>query len=293
MGILLFFGHLSAFGAQPQQQAQRLLESLSLEQQIGQLLLVGFRGTRAEGNREIQEAISRAHVGSVILFDYDATSRTRGRNIQSPQQLLNLNTSLQRLSPIPLFISVDEEGGLVSRLHPRYGFRQKPRPAQLAQLSMSRARREMALLAQELRDHRINLNFAPLADVNVNPQNPVIGALGRSFSADPEEVTDLARAFIEEQNRQGVISVLKHFPGHGSSDRDSHLGVVDVTSSWIEEELAPYRRLISEQKVEMIMTAHIYQRHLDPLLPATLSPRILTDLLEVSWALMESSSLMI
>lgn len=259
------------------------MNQMTLQQKVGQMLLVGFRGTQVAGNQEIQTALEKAHVGSVIYFDFDATSKTRGRNIQSPGQLRALSKDLQALNakfnPVPLFISVDEEGGLVSRLHSRYGFKAKKRPSELAQLSKTHAQREMSLLAQELHEMGINLNFAPLADVNVNPQNPVIGRLGRSFSSRPERVTEMAREFILAQNQHDVISVLKHFPGHGSSDSDSHLGVVDVTESWIAQELIPYQKLIGEGHAQMIMTAHIYQRQLDPHFPATLSSIILQDIL--------------
>jgi beta-N-acetylhexosaminidase len=272
--ILLMVSSPLGFG-----NVDRLMNELTLDQLIGQMLLVGFRGTQVANNTEILQAIREAHIGSVIYFDFDATTRTRGRNITSPAQLKKLSQDLQDASQIPLFISVDEEGGLVSRLHPRYGFRAKPKPEELARLSRSRARAQMSLLAQELAGHGINLNFAPLADVNVNSKNPVIGALGRSFSADPEVVISLARDFIQEQSKAGITSVLKHFPGHGSSDRDSHLGVVDVTQSWIAPELRPYEVLIREGMVDMIMTAHIYQRNLDRELPATLSRTILTELL--------------
>jgi beta-N-acetylhexosaminidase len=259
------------------------MDQMTLEQKVGQLLLVGFRGTQVAGNQEILQALSRAHVGSVIYFDYDATSRTRGRNIQSPTQLRALSTDLQtlnsRYNSVPLFISVDEEGGLVSRLHPRYGFLAKRKPSDLTDLSLRVARREMAALAQELQAMGINLNFAPVTDVNVNPQNPVIGRLGRSFSSDANRVAEMAGEFIQAQNHHDVISVLKHFPGHGSSDSDSHLGVVDVSNSWIDEELIPYRTLIAQGHAQMIMTAHIYQRQLDPEYPATLSQSILQGVL--------------
>lgn len=261
------------------ERVNQLMDQLTLDQKLGQLLLVGFRGTQVDGNTEIQRAIREAHVGSVILFDYDATTRTRGRNINSPSQLARLTRDLKALAPHPLFISVDEEGGLVSRLHPRYGFRRKPKPSDLMGLGIRRARQEMSALATELHQHGINLNFAPLADVNTNPQNPVIGSLGRSFSENPESVARMAGEFVDAQSRAGVISVLKHFPGHGSSHGDSHLGVVDVTETWSADELIPFRELIKQGKAPMIMTAHIYQRELDPHFPATLSPAILTDLL--------------
>ncbi len=255
------------------------LKKLTLDEKLGQLLLVGFRGTERVAGGEIDRALKQAHVGSVIYFDYDAETRTRGRNITSPAQLKRLSQSLQKDRKIPLLISVDEEGGLVSRLHSRHGFSKKLSPEALASLDAKTRRREITKLAREVQTAGINVNFAPLADVNINPQNPVIGALGRSFSPSAETVTVRAREFISIQKSHEVISVLKHFPGHGSSDADSHLGVVDVTDSWIPAELTPYKSLVGEGVVDMVMTAHIYQRHLDPDYPATLSQKILGGVL--------------
>lgn len=255
------------------------LKQLSLDEKLGQLLLVGFRGTERVAGGEIDRALKEAHVGSVIYFDYDAETRTRGRNITSPTQLKRLSESLQKDRKIPLIISVDEEGGLVSRLHPRHGFSKKLSPEALTRLDSKTRRLEITKLAREVYGAGINVNFAPLADVNINSRNPVIGALGRSFSPSAETVTTRAREFMAIQKSHDVISVLKHFPGHGSSDADSHLGVVDVTDSWVPAELAPYKTLVAEGVVEMVMTAHIYQRHLDPDYPATLSKKILGNVL--------------
>jgi beta-N-acetylhexosaminidase len=124
-----------------------------------------------------------------------------------------------------------------------------------------------------LHDVGIDLNFAPVADVDVNPDCPVIGKLERSFSASPERVTDCCRIWIEEQDKKGVVSCMKHFPGHGSATGDTHKGLVDVSKTWQKKELQPYRELV--KTVPMVMTAHVINRQLDPDgLPASLSPRI-------------------
>jgi beta-N-acetylhexosaminidase len=115
--------------------------------------------------------------------------------------------------------------------------------------------------------------------VNVNPQNPIIGSLGRSFSADPKEVTEHALAFIEGMHQNNIITALKHFPGHGSSLNDSHLGMVDVTNTYQEYELNPYKEIISRGLADTIMTAHIVNRNIDLNFPATLSAKFLQDLL--------------
>ena len=128
----------------------------------------------------------------------------------------------------------------------------------------------------------INLNFAPCVDVNVNPDCPVIGKIERSFSPKPERVAHCASIWVEEQQRQGVIACLKHFPGHGSSQKDTHLGLADVSDTWKDKELLPYKRLIADGEVQMIMTTHVFNARLDSIYPATLSWHTLTDLLRDS-----------
>lgn len=257
----------------------KILSKMSLEEKIGQMILIGFRGTSVEESESIKYDIEKIKVGSVILFDYDAKLKTRGRNISSPEQVKKLNKDLQRLSEIPLFISVDEEGGMVSRLKTRYGFTDKKSAQELGRGSLNDAIPTMKHLAGELRENHFNMNFAPLVDVNVNPTNPVIGKVKRSFSEDEKIVSKFASQLIDIQNDNHIISVLKHFPGHGSSDSDSHLGLVDVTTSWQARELFPYEDLIHKNKVDMIMSAHVYQRELDADFPATLSEKILTGIL--------------
>ena len=113
------------------------------------------------------------------------------------------------------------------------------------------------------------MNFAPVVDLNVNPDNPVIGKLERSFSADPAVVARHARAYIREHHKRNILCSLKHFPGHGSSRDDSHLGLVDVTGLWSAEELMPYKTLIASGEADAVMTAHVFNAGLDPDYPAT------------------------
>jgi beta-N-acetylhexosaminidase len=134
-------------------------------------------------------------------------------------------------------------------------------------------------MAQVLKTHGVNLNIAPVVDLNTNPSNPIIGDLERSFSADPDVVTRHAMAFIEAHHDAGVLCSLKHFPGHGSSTADSHLGFVDVTDTWTDAELIPYRNLIDADRADTVMTAHVFNAKLDPDVPATLSKRVITGIL--------------
>ena len=246
--------------------------NLSLDEAIGEMLLVGFRGTEIDSTHHIWRDIKDYHVGSVILFDYDAPTGTRGRNIKSAAQVKSLCTQLRSLSPT-LLIGIDQEGGNVSRLSTRYSFPHflsAKRSATLGDDSVRATARHTALTLDNL---GINLNFAPVADVDINPRCPVIGAIERSFSADTTVVARCCTIWIEEQGQQGVVSCLKHFPGHGSAKGDTHKGLVDVTKTWRRCELAPYRNLPGEGT--MVMTAHVINRQLDPSgLPASLSPQI-------------------
>jgi beta-N-acetylhexosaminidase len=125
----------------------------------------------------------------------------------------------------------------------------------------------------------VNLNLAPVLDLNVNPNNPIIGSIERSFSADPAVVTRNALAFIQGHHDVGVLTTLKHFPGHGSSKDDSHQGFVDVTGLWSRKELEPFRNVIQAGEADAIMTAHIFNSELDPDVPATLSKPVITGIL--------------
>lgn len=251
----------------------------TLDDDIGEMLLVGFRGIAVDSTDHIWRDLTHFRVGSVILFDYDAATGRRGRNITSRQQVQSLCRQLRRIRP-DLLIGIDQEGGRVSRLHRRYGFPQVASPKASAAAGDDSVRACAALTAQMLREAGINLNFAPVADVDINPQCPVIGALERSFSTDPNKVTAMCRIWIEEQGRQGIASCMKHFPGHGSATGDTHKGLVDVSKTWQRNELDPYKVLFRD--VQMVMTAHVVNRRLDPEgLPASLSPRI-TSLLRDS-----------
>jgi len=256
------------------------MTTTELRQRIGQMLLVGFRGAEVSQTSTIVAAVRDLNLGGVILFDIDVPSgRTVERNIVNPSQTRTLIADLQRWTPTPLWVAVDVEGGKVNRLKAKYGFLEIPSAEEMGRLGPAATGEIADKLAGELAGLGFNLNFAPVVDVNVNPQNPVIGALGRSFSADPEQVTACAAAFIEGMHSQRIATSLKHFPGHGSSAADSHLGLVDVTSSWSTSELIPYRDLIARGLVDMVMTAHVINRNVDQDYPATLSTRFIGPIL--------------
>lgn len=254
--------------------------SVSLEEKIGQMLLIGFRGLKVDKNHPVVQDILSRHIGCVVLFDYDVPEKSPSRNVASPQQLKTLISDLQFFSRTPLLVAVDYEGGRVSRLNEQFDFPPTYSAHYFGQKdNLDLTFRHADQMAKLLFSLGINLNLAPVVDLNTNPDNPIIGKLERSYSKDPERVTAHAEKFIDAFQSYGVLCTLKHFPGHGSSTNDSHLGMVDVSRTWIEDELFPYKQLILKEKVDAVMTAHVFIKHLDPKYPATLSKPIITGLL--------------
>lgn len=267
------------------------IDGMSLREKIGQMLIIGFEGDRVNNDSPIIKSIEEDNIGGVILFDYNFQTKTFDKNIKSPKQLKALNKALQSQAQrvnvkynrpnLPLIISVDYEGGRVNRLKTEYDFPETFSAVEFSKLSMPDAMNRARQMAVTLKSNGFNVDFAPVLDVNVNPDNPVIGKLGRSYSSDPAQVTESSSLMAKALKEEGIGCVYKHFPGHGSSSCDSHLGFVDVTQTWQEYELMPYQALVSHMdNKDMIMSAHIVNRQLDPSgLPATLSKPILTDLL--------------
>ena len=255
-------------------------ENPSLDVMIAQMVMVGFRGLTLTADNPIVEDVRERQIGGVFLFDYDMPTASYGRNIQSPDQLRALTADLQNLAAFPLLIAIDQEGGRVARLKESAGFPASVSAQQLgAADDLVQTRQHAEQTAALLAELGVNLNLAPVVDVNLNPQNPVIGKLERSFSADPAVVTRHALEVLGAFHRHSVLGTLKHFPGHGSSTGDSHLGFTDVTDTWSPAELEPYREIIATGQADVVMTAHTFNAKLDPVYPATLSKPIVTGLL--------------
>ncbi len=261
------------------------MTTLTLREKIGQMLLVGFRGCTPAECEIIDRDIREHHLGGIILFDQDMTGGTidsgnRRRNIESPAQVKTLLAHLQAQSRIPLLTAIDQEGGRVNRLKTAYGF-----PASISHEELGRmdqpaeTYRHAAATAQTLASLGLNLNLAPVVDLDAHPDNPIIKGKARTFSADPEVVVRHASEFIRAHRAHGVLSCAKHFPGHGSATGDTHLGLVNVTATWHERELIPFQRLIAADLCDAIMTAHVFNAKLDPIHPATLSRSVLAGLL--------------
>jgi beta-N-acetylhexosaminidase len=256
-----------------------LAHSNKLAHAAGQMMLVGFSGTTVNADSPIVKEIKNYHIGGVIL---DFT------NIKSPAQLKALTSTLQfyakKYHDYPLLITLNQEGGKINALKSSQGFTQRDDPSQL-RLGMLNKQKlifdityQRALLLKSL---GINLNLAPVADLNINPDNPGIGKLERSFGDDPTMVTQDLSDSIEAYKKAKVFCTLKHFPGLGSATKNTDFHFADISSTWTKKELAPYQNLITEHRAcEFIMTSHLINRQLDKNgVPASLSKPIITDLL--------------
>lgn len=263
-----------------------------LKEKIGQMLLIGFQGTELTPTDPIVQAILTQRIGGVIL--YASQTPSDRRNITNPTQLKNLTQQLQDYTKqaaknnnnefFPLLIGVDYEGGKVTPLKQSKGFPATISAASLAQGTLAEAEHAAQQMARTLADAGINLNFAPILDVNVNPENPVIGKFERSFSRDPKRVAEYAAIFARAYQEHGIICTYKHFPGHGSSSKDTHRGFVDVTPTWQAYELEPYKALVNKSlSCPMVMTAHVVHYGLDSRgYPASISHAMTQELLRTT-----------
>jgi beta-N-acetylhexosaminidase len=249
-----------------------------IERMISKMVVLGFNGETVSSNDEIYKNV-KSGLGGVILFDKDPNDKQKVKNVRDKEQLKKLTSQLQAISKQKLLISIDQEGGIVQRLKSADGFVNTPKASEVALNGENFAKQSYALLAKDLKESGINTDFAPVVDLAINKENKVIVTRGRSFGESSKEVIKYSSIFVDELKKQKIISVLKHFPGHGSSLGDSHLGFVDISTTWSPKELEPYKYFIQNNKVDMIMSAHVFNKNLDKDYPATLSYEINTKLL--------------
>lgn len=240
--------------------------SAERQRQIARLFTVGFHGT--DPSPELLELLQRG-VGGVVLFS---------RNVESPLQVFELIRAIKSVAPQPVFVAVDQEGGRVRRL--RRGFTDLAAMRTLGETGDRKLAEEVGgVLGRELRAVGIDLDFAPVVDVDTNPNNPVIG--DRSLASDADRVAEFAAALVTGLQAAGVAACAKHFPGHGDTAVDSHLGL-PVVPHGLERlervEFVPFRRVV-RAGVASVMTAHVVLEAVDPGVPATLSKKVLTGLL--------------
>lgn len=245
---------------------------------LGQMFLVGFYGVSVDSSHWLEKAITRDKLGGILLFDRNIDGGIQ--NIVSGDQLKRLVRQCNKRADTSLFVAIDQEGGRVCRLKEGNGFLSSRSAGMLAQKGEEAVVGESRAMAAQLRQLGINVNFAPVVDVNLNPDNPIIGRYERSYGADVDQIVALASAFVTGHHEKGIACCLKHFPGHGSSRGDSHLGFVDVSECWQTLELEPFKQMLATGYCDGIMTAHLVNRQLDSSgYPATLSPQIIGKLL--------------
>lgn len=248
----------------------------TLKRKIGQMIMTGVLGTEMPDKiypdlDTLKIDIAERNLGGVLEFAY---------NLKSPAQMKLLSDKMKSFAQTPLLVSTDQEGGKVARLGSSNGFYASSTAYTMGTVidNMDSTRLWASTMAGWLEQAGVNVDFAPVADVLVNPQSPVIAGLYRSFNKNPLKVASHAGYFIEELHKKNIISTLKHFPGHGSAASDSHLGFTDITNTWADSELVPYRELISKGLVDIIMTGHLYNSKIDTL-PATLSVKTVQGIL--------------
>lgn len=258
-------------GLDNSEEITKLLQSMTLEEKVGQLVITGVDGYNNDEHSEL--LIKNYHVGGFILFK---------KNIQDSAQLSNLLNSLKAsnasANKVPLFLSVDEEGGRVSRLPDE--FRKIPSNKVIGKKDDSALSYKVgAILGKELNAFGFNMDFAPVLDIDSNPKNPVIG--DRSFGNTSELVSGLGVETMKGIQSQNIISVVKHFPGHGDTSVDSHVGLPKVNHDLerlMSFELVPFKKAI-ENGADTVMIAHILLPKLDSKNPASMSKAVITDLL--------------
>lgn len=282
LGSLTLACFLAPARAEPRSASEPTLpvagDTVDLRKKIGQMIMVGFVGNTSirTGFQRVLSQMEAGEIGGVLYL---------GRNLKNREAVREMNASLKDAAAdrTPPLIAIDQEGGVVQRLKRHHGFPQTVSAKRMARRSSpSEARKAYGVLANGLADWGFTLNLGPVVDVDIYSRNPIIGRLGRSYSRNPKRVASYGAAFVEAHRAHGVLTALKHFPGHGSSRRDSHKGAVDVSRTWSKQELVPFQTLIDNRKVDLIMTAHVINRTLQgkgKRLPISLSEPALTGTL--------------
>ena len=244
---------------------------------LGERFVLGFKGQRVPAWLRAFEA--RFGLGGVILFDYDVGSRRYGNNVTSPEQVRALCAELAALPSRPL-VFVDQEGGKVRRLKDSLGFRPLPGAADFARLPAER-RLELATASyRELRQLGIHYNLAPVIDLNINPDNPDIGAHGRAYSDQPSVIREIVRCLDQAARAAGLGLCLKHYPGLGAARTNSHDELTDLTGSISDVQLELFWDLAGQTHGQAVLVSHGLARQWDPERPVSVSPNALRILRE-------------
>ena len=243
----------------------------TLAEMAGQMVIVGFQGASVTDPavKSVIDEIKAGQIGGVMYLRV---------NVKSLDAVKAMNAAFDAAYPtLEPFISLDQEGGKVERLTASVGFPEMPSAQDVgADDTPAEAEKIYSTTAAALEGLGFNVNFGPVVDLNINPNNPIIGKYGRSFGTDPAKVAALAEAFVTAHHDSHVLTALKHFPGHGSSTSDSHKGFVDISNTWNPIELGPYQDLIKDGDIDFVMVGHLYLKQFakpgdDAELPASLS----------------------
>lgn len=242
--------------------------AVSLDEKIGQMIIVGFNGDniRSFGFKRVLKKIKQNEISGVILFK---------KNIKDKESLIEMNEKILLSSDTAPFIAIDNEGGIVQR----YDFIRHKSAKEISKFSENEARKHYSNMVNFEKELKINLNFAPCVDLNINKAS-IINKKERSYGDDADTVSKYAKIFIEEHNKENIITSIKHFPGHGSVKGDTHKGFVDATETFSKNEIEPYINLKNYDKLNMVMVSHIFNSNFDKNYPASLSEKTVKGILK-------------
>ncbi len=249
----------------------------TLDYKIAQMIMIGFSGTKINEESVIYNDIKDEHVGAILL--YTDQSMASIQRVRTKEQIKKLCTDIKKINK-NIFIAIDEEGGIVSRLNSKYGFRDTKTAKEVAAFNNGHKIKHWAnRTIRKLNYVGINFNLAPVVDLDIGGNSPAIHGKKRCFSNDPKIVSKYAKIFIREHRKNHIMTAIKHFPGYGSIFADPHQSTTNVTNTWQEKELEPFEFLIKNNMVDAVMTAHIFNKKLDQKYPATLSKTIIDGIL--------------
>ena len=230
------------------------LFAADLNEMIGQMIIVGFVGdnVKSKGFKEVLKQVENNEISGVIFFE---------DNIKNKEEFLKMTSALKNSkAKYPPFIAIDMEGGYVQRMNKNNGFKNFKSAKQISKLTEDEAYKEYFEMAKMLKEADINLNFAPCVDLAVNKES-IIEQKERSYSNDPKVVVKYAKQFIKAHEKNNIITSIKHFPGHGSPTGDTHLGFVDATKTYSDNELYPYLYLADVSPLQTVMISHLYNKY--------------------------------
>ena len=242
--------------------------AIDLDDKIGQMIIVGFNGNsvRSLGFKRVLKKIKKGEISGVILFS---------KNIKDKNSLVEMNNKIISSNATVPFVAIDNEGGYVQR----YDFMKHNSAKTVSTYTEKEAGIHYSSMAKFEKSLGINFNFAPCVDLAINKES-IINKKERSFSDDPKIVSKYAKIFVEEHNKQNIITSIKHFPGHGSVVGDTHKGFVDATETFRKDEIKPYKNLKNYSKLNTVMVSHIYNKNFDEKYPASLSENTIKNLLK-------------